>query len=59
MEAFEITLEAVVILGIIGYIWLRQRLGHDKRRMLHREQLAALAADKKLPAVEQESSQSS
>ena len=55
MEAFEITLEAVVILGIIGYIWLR----HDKRRMLHREQLATLAADKELPAVEQESSQSS
>ncbi len=53
------TSEAVVILGIIGYISLRQWLRHDKRRMIHRERLAALEAGKELPAVEQESSQSS
>ena len=52
------TSEAVVILGIIGGICLRQWLRHDKRRMLHRERLAALEAGKEIPAVEQESSQS-
>lgn len=52
------TAEVVVTLGILGYVCFRQWLRHDKRRMIHRERLAALEAGRELPAVEQESSQS-
>jgi hypothetical protein len=52
------TFEAVAVIFGIGYVCFRHWLRHDKRRMLHRERLAALEAGRELPAAEQESSHS-
>lgn len=46
--------EAAVIVCIIFYIAFRNWLNHDKRRMVHRERLAAIEKGIQLPAVEQE-----
>ena len=46
--------EALILVVIIGYIAFRNWLTHDKRRMIHRERLAAIEKGVTLPAVEQE-----
>ena len=46
--------EALILACIIGYIAFRNWLEHDKRRMIHRERLAAIEKGIELPAVAQE-----
>lgn len=46
--------EAGFFLCVFGYISFRHWLRHDRRRMLHRERLAALEKGIELPAVETE-----
>lgn len=46
--------EALVAVCIIGYIAFRNWLNHDKRRMVHRERIAAIEKGIQLPAIEQE-----
>ena len=46
--------EALVAVCLIGYIAFRNWLNHDKRRMIHRERLAAIEKGIQLPVLEQE-----
>ena len=46
--------EAIFLIAIIAYIAFRNWLNHDKRRMLHRDRLAAIEKGIELPAIEQE-----
>lgn len=46
--------EVLILACIIAYIGFRNWLQHDKRRMIHRERLAAIEKGIELPAVEQE-----
>ncbi len=46
--------EALFLSVIIGYIAFRNWLNHDKRRMIHRERMAAIEKGVPLPAIEQE-----
>jgi hypothetical protein len=46
--------EAIFLCCIVGYIAFRNWLTHDKRRMIHRERMAAIEKGIPLPAVEQE-----
>ena len=46
--------EALFLSVILGYIAFRHWLNHDKRRMIHRERMAAIEKGVALPAVEQE-----
>jgi hypothetical protein len=46
--------EALFLSVIIGYIAFRNWLNHDKRRMIHRERMAAIEKGIALPAVEHE-----
>jgi len=51
--------EAVLLCCIVAYIAFRNWLHHDKRRMIHRERMAALEKGVELPAVEQETERQS
>ena len=46
--------EALAVFAVIGYIAFRNWLNHDKRRMIHRERMAAIEKGVTLPAVEHE-----
>ena len=46
--------EAIVAVWTIGYIAFANWLNHDKRRMIHRERIAAIEKGIQLPAIEQE-----
>ena len=46
--------EAIVLIAIIAYIAFRNWLHHDRRRMIHRERMAAIEKGAELPALEQE-----
>lgn len=46
--------DAFIAACVIGYIAFRNWLNHDKRRMIHRERLAAIEKGIELPAIEQE-----
>jgi len=46
--------EALFFICIVVYIGFRNWLEHDKRRMIHRERLAAIEKGLELPAVEEE-----
>lgn len=46
--------EAMFLIAVIAYIAFRNWLEHDKRRMIHKERLAAIEKGVALPAVEQE-----
>ena len=46
--------EALFLSVIIGYIAFRNWLNHDKRRMIHRERMAAIEKGVALPAIEHE-----
>lgn len=46
--------EALFLICVILYIAFRNWLEHDKRRMIHRERLAAIEKGLELPAIEQE-----
>jgi hypothetical protein len=46
--------EALLLICVVVYIGYRNWLEHDKRRMIHRERLAAIEKGLELPAVEQE-----
>jgi hypothetical protein len=48
--------ETLIILGILAYIGFRHWLRHDRRRMIHRERLAAIEKGLELPAIEHERS---
>lgn len=51
--------EALLLICIVGYIAFRNWLEHDKRRMIHRERLAAIEKGVELPAMELEVSRRS
>ena len=46
--------EVLILACIIVYIAFRNWLEHDKRRMIHRERIAAIEKGIELPAIEQE-----
>jgi hypothetical protein len=46
--------EAMFLISAVAYIAFRNWLEHDKRRMIHKERLAAIEKGVALPAVEQE-----
>jgi hypothetical protein len=48
----------IVIVALIGYVGFRQWLRHDRRRMVHRERLAAIEKGVELPPIEQEEQRS-
>jgi hypothetical protein len=55
MNPAPILAAQALILGLIlAYIGFRNWLNHDKRRMIHRERMAAIEKGLPLPAVEQE-----
>src|SRR5262249_49137481 len=45
---------AIVIVAVIGYLAFRQWLQLDRRKMIHRERLAAIEKGVDLPPLEQE-----
>ena len=49
---------AIVMVAVIGYLAFRQWLQLDRRRMIHRERLAAIEKGVDLPAIEQEARRS-
>src|SRR5215471_12691051 len=50
---------AIVMVAVIGYLAFRQWLQLNRRKMIHRERLAAIEKGVDLPPVEQEASRSS
>jgi hypothetical protein len=46
--------EALLFCGILAYVAFRNWLHHDRRKMIHRERLAAIEKGIELPAVELE-----
>ncbi len=46
--------ETALLICVIGYIAFRNWLQHDKRRMIHRERMAAIEKGIELPALEKE-----
>lgn len=50
---------AIVLVAVIGYLGFRQWLQLNRRKMIHRERLAAIEKGVALPALEQETRRSS
>jgi hypothetical protein len=50
---------AIVMVAVIGYLGFRQWLQLNRRKMLHRERLAAIEKGMDLPPIEQEAKRSS
>ena len=50
---------AIVMVAVIGYLAFRQWLQVNRRKMIHRERLAAIEKGVDLPPVEQEARRSS
>jgi hypothetical protein len=50
---------AIVMVAVIGYLAFRQWLQLDRRRMIHRERLAAIEKGVDFPPLEQEARRSS
>jgi hypothetical protein len=50
---------AIVLVAVIGYLGFRQWLQLNRRKMIHRERLAAIEKGVALPALEQETRRTS